>query len=174
MNKFEKINLQVEIINYTTDRVFYYENPSEAIECLKSMRTERPNDEVTVAHFSICGIDVPFVPENIEFVEKNDVDEIVATMIYYENCYGIQTFVYLEDIQDDLENRGVVSFHWGTSEMEAFMNYCEEISLLCDIPEESRGYFDYEQMLYDYKCNGDIYELPCDNESGEKRYMFVY
>ena len=173
MNKFEKINLQVEIINYTTDYVYYYEDLHDAIDSLGNMQANKPNDEIGVSYFSIEGIDVPFTEENIEFIEHHDADEIIALMAYYENCHGITRNVDLYDILDEMENRAVVTFHYGTSELDAFMNYCDEICLLCDMPEHLQYYFDYEKLLRDYKCDGmTIIELPC-NESSDRKYMFV-
>lgn len=172
MQKFEQIKLQVEIINYTTDYVWYFEDLNEAVDTLENLRAENPSHEIGVSHFSVCGVDVPFNDENIEFVEKMDAEEIVATMAYYENIYCHEPNVSLYDVKNDMENYAVVSFYYGDSDVEAFEEYVEELGLLCDVPENIRYYINYEKMLRDYTFEGlTVLELPY--EGMERKYMFI-
>ena len=172
MNKFEKINLQVEIINYTTDRVYYYEDLYDAIDTLGNLQDKNPSHEIGVSHFSIYGANLPFNDENVEFVEKTDADEIVATVVYYENIYVQEPNVSLYDVKRDMENYASVGFYYGDNEAEAFEEYANELGLLYDVPEHVLYYINYEKMLRDYTYEGlTVLELPY--EGMERKYMFV-
>lgn len=172
MNKFEQIKLQVEIINYTTDYVWYFEDLNEAVDTLENLRSKNESHEIGVSHFSVCGCDLTMSDENIEFIEKMDADTIIATVAYGENVHGIFCNMSLEELYDDMENNAVVSFYYGNDEVDAFEEYVDELDLLHNVPENIRYYIDYEKMLRDYTFEGlTVVELPY--EGMERKYMFV-
>ena len=172
MQKFEQSKLQVEIINYTTDYVWYFEDLNEAVDTLENLRAENESHEIGVSHFSVCGCDLVMSDENIEFIEKMDAETIIATVAYGENVHGIFCNMSLEELHDDMENNAVVSFYYGDSEVEAFEEYVNELGLLCDVPENIRYYINYEKMLRDYTFEGlTVLELPY--EGMERKYMFI-
>ena len=172
MQKFEQIKLQVDIINYTTDYVWYFEDLNEAVDTLENLREKNPSHEIGVSHFSVCGNDLVMNNENIEFIEKMDADTIITTATYGEHVYGFFGNMSLEELHDDMENNAVVSFYYGDSEVEAFEEYVNELGLLCDVPENIRYYINYEKMLRDYTFEGlTVAELPY--EGMERKYMFI-
>lgn len=162
----------MEIINYTTDEVYYFERWSEIEGKLEELQATHPTHEIGVSHFTIFGVEIPYTKENVEFINSHDGEEIEAVITYYTNEYGVVPMVELQDVADYMENRACVTYYLGDDEIEAFENYCDELGMFKDVPEHVTRYIDYEKMLRDYKFDGmGVYRLSYDHPT-QYRYMF--
>ena len=171
LEEFKMFTIAMEIINYTMDKVYYYEGWENIEGQLEKLQAENPTHEIGVSYFTINNVNIPYNEENIEFINSHADDEISAVVKFYDYEYSGHA-ESLQDVAEYMEDRVCVTYHLGRDENEAFEEYCEEMGLLLDVPDHMAQYIDFEKMLRDYKCDGmGVYEIPC-NHPTLRRYMF--
>ena len=177
MTKFN-LNIQLEVINYTEDRVFWFEDLNgltEGTEFLEQLREQKPEDEIGVSHFTVNGVEIPFNEENVEYLLNEDDAEIAQVMTLLNYGYGDASD--LSDVIRDVEYKHFISVLYADNEEDAFMEYYEEIGLMPEIPERIVGYIDWEKLCRDFTFDGlTIVEIEgyYDPEDFTKRaYLFI-
>lgn len=177
MTKFN-LNIQLEVINYTEDRVFWFEDfngLAEGTEFLEQLREEKPEDEIGVSHFTVNGVEIPFNEENVEYLLNEDDAEIAQVVTLLNHGYGDASD--LSDITRDVEEKNYTMVFYADSKEDAFMDYYEEIGMMSEIPEQIVGYIDWEKLCRDYEFNGltiaeiEGYHDPEDFLS--RAYLFI-
>ncbi len=177
MTKFN-LNIQLEVINYTEDRVFWFEDLNgltEGAEFLEQAREEKPGDEIGVSHFTVNGVKIPFNEENVEYLLNEDDAEIAQVMTLLNYGYGDASD--LSDVIRDVEYKHYISVLYADNEEDAFMEYYEEIGLMSEIPERIVGYIDWEKLCQDFTFDGlTIVEIGGyhDHEDfAQRAYLFI-
>lgn len=162
----------MEIINYTKDEVHYFEGWHQIEGKLEQLQAKNPGHEIGVSHFEICGVEIPYTEENIDFINSHDTEEIEAVVVYYENEYGVDPTVDLQSVADYMEDRANVTFFYADDELDAFAEYCATMGYLANVPDYLETYIDYEKWLLDCKLDGmGVYRLSYDRPTNY-RFMF--
>lgn len=154
MKKFN-LNIQLEVINYTEDCVFWFEDLNglaEGVEFLEQAREEKPEDEIGVSHFTVNGVGIPFNEENVEYLLNEDDAEIAQVVTLLNYGYGDAS--NLSDVIRDVEYKYYISVLYADNEEDAFMEYYEEIGLMSEIPDRIVGYVDWEKLCRDFEFDG--------------------
>lgn len=177
MTKFN-LNIQLEVINYTEDRVFWFEDfngLAEGVEFLEQLREEKPEDEIGVSHFTVNGVEIPFNEENVEYLLNEDDAEIAQVVTLLNHGYGDASD--LSDVTRDVEERNCTMVFYADNEEDAFMDYYEEIGLMSEIPERIVGYIDWEKLCRDFTFDGltivEIEGFHDDNDFTKRAYLFI-
>lgn len=165
--------MSIEIIDYTNDYVFYFEDVYEAEEKLEELHSLYPEHEVEVSHFEVFGVEIPFSEANVEFIKGHEESELEAVMTYYEYENGLVPNIDLESLYDDMEKNANITYVIAEREVDAFVTYYDMIGLYDEIPEHLVNYIDWEKLMRDFKFSGiEIYRLSY-NHPTRYRYMIV-
>ena len=177
MTKFN-LNIQLEVINYTEDRVFWFEDfngLAEGTEFLEQLREEKPGDEIGVSHFTVNGVEIPFNEENVEYLLNEDDAEIAQVMTLLNYGYGDASD--LSDVIRDVEYKHCISVLYADNKEDAFMEYYEEIGMMSEIPEQIVCYIDWEKLCRDYTFDGltivEIEGYHDPDDFTERAYLFI-
>lgn len=177
MTKFN-LNIQLEVINYTEDRVFWFEDfngLAEGTEFLEQLREEKPEDEIGVSHFTVNGVEIPFNEENVEYLLNEDDAEIAQVVTLLNHGYGDAS--NLSNVIRDVEKRNYTMVFCADNEEDAFMDYYEEIGMLSEIPEQIVGYIDWEKLCRDFTFDGltivEIEGYHDINDFTKRAYLFI-
>lgn len=177
MKKFN-LNIQLEVINYTEDHVWWFEDLNGltvGTEFLEWLRMEKPEDEIGVSHFTVNGVEIPFNEENVEYLLNEDDAEIAQVMTLLN--YGFGDASDLSDVIRDVEYKHYISVLYADNEEDAFMEYYEEIGLMSEIPERIVGYIDWEKLCQDYTFDGltivEIEGYHDPEDFAQRAYLFI-
>ena len=177
MTKFN-LNIQLEVINYTEDRVFWFEDLnglSEGTEFLEQLREEKPEDEIGVSHFTVNGVEIPFNEENVEYLLNEDDAEIAQVMTLLNYGYGDASD--LSDVIREVEKRNCTTIFYADTKEDAFMDYYEEIGMMSEIPEQIVSYIDWEKLCRDFEFSGlsivEIEGYHDPDDFTERAYLFI-
>lgn len=146
-------NIQVEFIDYTRDRVYYYEDATIAQLKLEMLQEKYPENEIGISHFSVYGLEIPFTNENIDFIEKTSSEELeLIVKIMEMECSHLDSLV---DVELYIENSLCYYVISGeNSELHAFMEYIEQLGGV-EFIQNKEYYFDYEAFKRDCELEGD-------------------
>lgn len=168
-------NIEIEIIDYTTDEVFYFvDDVEEAEKTLETLHEKFSTHEIGVSYFSVNGVQLPFTKQNRDFIKEFEEEEIEAVLKYYENEFGLVPNVDLHDVQEYMDN-SPITFVTAENEIDAFIEFYEEIGLYDEIPSNLISYIDWEKLMQDYQFNTglSIYRLSYEHPTNY-RFMICY
>ena len=166
-------NIEVEITDYTNNRVYYFENVYKGEEKLKELQSTYEAHKIGVSHFSLFGAQIPFNESNVGFVKENDAKTLEAVVTFYEFEYGITPNISLEAVADRMESANI-SYFVADNEVDAFIEFYKEKGLLEEIPSDLISYIDWDKLLQDYEFNGlGIYRLSYEHPT-KHLYMFCH
>jgi hypothetical protein len=165
--------IEIEIVDYTNNRVYYFEDVCEGEEKLKELLSIYEAHEIGVSHFSVFGAEIPFSRDNIDFIKDNDAETLEALITFYEFEFGITPNVSLETVAERMEDDSI-SYFIANNEKDAFIEFYNEMGLFEKIPPILINYIDWEKLLRDYKLNGlGVYRLSYEHPT-MYRYMFCH
>lgn len=172
-NQVEKIqeekNVQVEIIDYTRDYVYYYECVTTARIELEKLCSKYPNNEIGVSYFTVYGVDIEWNEENIDFVEKSSPLELEAIVKILE--HGYTNNKSLVDVALYMENSLCYSLISGEeNKLNAFMELVDELGGV-EFVQDKEYYVDMEYLKRDYELSGDEMVQDMSQDEFEE---FVY
>ena len=165
--------IEIEIVDYTDNRVYYFENVCKGEEKLKDLQSTYDAHEIGVSHFSVFGAEIPFSKDNIEFIKENDAETLEAVITFYEFEFGITPNVSLKTVAECMGEANI-SYFIADNEKDAFIEFYNEKGLFNKIPSILINDIDWEKLLEAYELSGlGIYRLSYDHPT-MYRYMFCY